>query len=130
MVTGRVAIFLKYFYLTEAPKPNLIRPREFAEYVRVYCRPQVLHGGFDLYRTLAADQVDNENREQRPLTIPVHMIVEPRFQALTQGHFAPQRPQPPLPPCPASITGCWKRLRARSALRSWPSITISLKGNS
>ncbi|MFE1956672.1 alpha/beta fold hydrolase [Streptomyces sp. NPDC059479] len=81
LVTGRVKTFLTYFYPTQSHTPRPVPDNEIAEYTRVYSRPQVLHAGFELYRTWTQDQADNTRLQATPLTIPVRL--------LTQDGFAP-----------------------------------------
>jgi len=76
LVTGRVSTFLTYFYPTQSHVPHPVPANEIAEYVRVFSRPQVLHAGFQLYRTWTQDQVDNTRLEQSPLTIPVRLLTQ------------------------------------------------------
>jgi pimeloyl-ACP methyl ester carboxylesterase len=40
-------------------------------YVRTYCSASVLHGGFELYRTLATDMSDNTSLTTNKLTMPI-----------------------------------------------------------
>ena len=76
LVTGRVNTFLTYFYPTQSHVAQPVPAREIAEYVRVYSRPQVLHAGFQLYRTWPQDQADNAALEATPLTIPVRLLTQ------------------------------------------------------
>jgi pimeloyl-ACP methyl ester carboxylesterase len=41
------------------------------EYVRTYCAAGVLHGGFELYRTVATDTADNSALTADRLTLPI-----------------------------------------------------------
>ncbi len=45
---------------------------EIDEYARTYARPQVLHGGFELYRTLGQDELDNT--AAAPITVPTMLM--------------------------------------------------------
>lgn len=89
LVGGRVRSFLARFYPHVSPKPKPIADAEIDEYARVYRRPSVLHGGFELYRTLPADQRANAAFAARPLTIPVQLISEDRSFAFEAGCYAP-----------------------------------------
>jgi pimeloyl-ACP methyl ester carboxylesterase len=82
LVTGRVGVFLNYFYPTQSHVPHPVPANEIAEYVRVYSRPQVLHAGFQLYRTWTLDQADNARLEATPLTIPVRLLTQSGITAL------------------------------------------------
>ncbi|MFD7379412.1 alpha/beta fold hydrolase [Streptomyces mirabilis] len=81
LVTGKVSQFLTYFYPTQSHVAQPVPADEVNEYVRVYSRPQVLHAGFELYRTWTQDEAGNARLEATPLTIPVRL--------LTQDGFAP-----------------------------------------
>lgn len=85
LVTGRVETFLDYFLrhseVSEQARAGSahelpVAPSALAEYVRVYSRPQVLHAGFELYRTWSADEAENKRLQQTPLTIPVRMLTQ------------------------------------------------------
>jgi pimeloyl-ACP methyl ester carboxylesterase len=76
LVTGRVSVFLHYFYPTQSHVAEPLPESEIAEYVRVYSRPQVLHAGFGLYRTWTTDENDNKKLEEQPLTIPVRLLTQ------------------------------------------------------
>jgi hypothetical protein len=90
LVTGRVDTFLNYFFdhsqisgsaqVSEpSSAPHPVPPDSIAEYVRVYSRPQVLHGGFELYRTWPQDEADNKRLQETPLDIPVRMLAQDGF---------------------------------------------------
>jgi pimeloyl-ACP methyl ester carboxylesterase len=86
LVTGRERQFLSYFYPTFSHSPNVIPARTAVdEYARVYSRPQVLHGGFELYRNWVQNESDNTQLEQKPLTIPVRLITEQGFLEFLLG---------------------------------------------
>ncbi|MGW6898816.1 alpha/beta fold hydrolase [Streptomyces sp. NPDC054919] len=74
LVSGREQLFFSYFYPTQSHVKQPVPRRSVAEYVRVYSRPQVLHAGFELYRTWEQDEVDNQRLEATPLDIPVHVL--------------------------------------------------------
>ncbi|MFI2229757.1 alpha/beta hydrolase [Nocardia testacea] len=85
LVTGRAYPFLDYFFRhsevsDEARATSThalpIHPDSLAEYARVYSRPQVLHAGFQLYRTWKTDEAENKTLMQTPLTIPVRMLTQ------------------------------------------------------
>lgn len=91
LATGRVETFLDYFFrhseVSEAARAASthalpIPPRSLAEYARVYSRPEVLHAGFELYRTWSADEAENRTLEQTPLTIPVRMLTQPGLSSV------------------------------------------------
>ncbi|WP_043492348.1 MULTISPECIES: alpha/beta fold hydrolase [Streptomyces] len=77
LVTGRVETFLNHLF--QSMKSGVGEPvsdSEFAEYVRVYSRPQVLHAGFELYRVWAQDEAENAALQETPLTIPVRLLTQ------------------------------------------------------
>ncbi|MFF8813787.1 alpha/beta fold hydrolase [Streptomyces pactum] len=85
LATGRVGTFLDHFFrhsqISETPQPDPnppspIAPRALAEYTRVFSRPQVLHSGFELYRTWSQDEQENKRLQQDPLTIPVRLVTQ------------------------------------------------------
>jgi pimeloyl-ACP methyl ester carboxylesterase len=81
--------------------------QQIDEFARTYRRPQVLTGGFDLYRTLEQDEADNV--AAAPITVPTMLMtaegllpftrstVEPRMSRITRavevpgaGHWLPE----------------------------------------
>ncbi|WP_211336356.1 alpha/beta fold hydrolase [Nocardia tenerifensis] len=85
LVTDRVTAFLDYFFrhseVSEQARAASdhelpISAESLAEYARVYSRPQVLHAGFELYRTWQIDETENARLQQTPLTIPVRMLTQ------------------------------------------------------
>lgn len=76
LVTGRVETFLTHFFQGMKTAGENISDDEMAEFVRLYSRPQVLHAGFELYRTETQDEADNTKLQETPLTIPVRMITQ------------------------------------------------------
>ncbi len=74
--------------------------REVDEYARTYRRPQVLTGGFELYRTLDKDERDNT--AARPVKVPtllmtaegqvafVRKTLEPRMSAIVRAVDVPK----------------------------------------
>jgi pimeloyl-ACP methyl ester carboxylesterase len=73
--------------------------RQIDEFARTYHRPQVLSGGFDLYRTLERDEADNV--AAAPITVPTMVMtaegllpftrstVEPRMSRITRAVEVP-----------------------------------------
>ncbi|WP_181773772.1 alpha/beta fold hydrolase [Amycolatopsis pittospori] len=55
---------------------------EIGEYARTYSRPEVLHGGFELYRTLGQDAA--ANTEAKPITTPTLLMT-------AEGLLEPQK---------------------------------------
>jgi pimeloyl-ACP methyl ester carboxylesterase len=71
MVADRQRTYLSWFYDNLVAPPNRLAPKAVTEYVRTYCSPSVLHGGFELYRTLATDTSDNTSLTTTKLTLPI-----------------------------------------------------------
>jgi len=71
LVAGRQRTYLGWFHANEVLPPNRIAPAAVTEYVRAYCRPGALHGGFDLCRTIPQDTADNSSLTAHPLTLPI-----------------------------------------------------------
>ena len=71
LVAGRQRTYLSWFFENAVAPGNRIDPAAVTEYVRTYCRPSVLHGGFELYRSLPTDVSDNTSLIGNKLTLPV-----------------------------------------------------------
>ncbi|MCP2166025.1 alpha/beta fold hydrolase [Goodfellowiella coeruleoviolacea] len=91
LVTGREKTFLTYFFehsqigdaaAATATSAQPVPASSIAEYTRVYSRPQVLHAGFELYRTWAQDEAENTRLQAAPLTIPVRLLTQDGFSGL------------------------------------------------
>lgn len=61
---------------------------EVDEYARTYSRPEVLHGGFELYRTLARDAADNT--AAAPITTPTLLLTAQGLLEPTRAAIAPR----------------------------------------
>jgi pimeloyl-ACP methyl ester carboxylesterase len=61
---------------------------EIDEYARTYGRPAVLHGGFELYRTIARDVEDNV--AARPITTPTLLMTATGLLEPTRATLAPR----------------------------------------
>lgn len=83
LIGDHVRFFLAKFYLHNSPAPHPISAKELTEFTRTYRRPSVLHGGFQLYRTLARDQKDNAAAAASPLRQPVLLLTQ-------SGYFEPE----------------------------------------
>jgi pimeloyl-ACP methyl ester carboxylesterase len=71
LVQGRQRTYLGWFYDHAVSAPNRLDDAAVTEYVRTYCRPGTLHGGFELYRTEAVDRADNTSVATDRLTLPI-----------------------------------------------------------
>jgi pimeloyl-ACP methyl ester carboxylesterase len=71
LVAGRQRTYLRWFFEHAAAQANRIDPAAVTEYVRTYCRPSVLHNGFELYRAIPTDASDNASLTADKLTLPV-----------------------------------------------------------
>ncbi len=91
LVAGQVGTFLTYFFQhsqisesgqSTAAQPVPVPPDSLAEYTRVFSRRQVLHAGFELYRTWAQDETENRRLQDAPLTIPVRLLTQDGFSGV------------------------------------------------
>ncbi|WP_405059572.1 alpha/beta hydrolase [Kribbella sp. NBC_01505] len=62
--------------------------REIDEFARTYSRPQVLTGGFNLYRTL--DQDERDNRAAKPITTPTLLLTAQGLLPFTRSTLQPR----------------------------------------
>ncbi len=76
LVDGLQRTYLSWFYNNLVQPPNQLSPTAVAEYIRTYCKPSVLHGGFELYRTEGVDRADNSALTQDKLSLPI-LIMSP-----------------------------------------------------
>lgn len=63
---------IEFRSLTKGQGDVLFTDTEIDEYARTYSRPEVLHGGFELYRTLDQDVV--ANTAASPITTPTLLM--------------------------------------------------------
>lgn len=91
LVAGQVGTFLSYFFehsqisgsaQSTAAQPIPASADSLAEYTRVFSRQQVLHAGFELYRTWAQDETENKRLQDAPLTIPVRLLTQDGFSGV------------------------------------------------
>ncbi|CAK4031801.1 alpha beta-hydrolase [Lecanosticta acicola] len=59
LVTGRERIYLKHFFDRLAQNSNAISPHDLDVYTNAYSAPGALRAGFNVYRTLEQDKLDN-----------------------------------------------------------------------
>jgi pimeloyl-ACP methyl ester carboxylesterase len=72
LVSGREEAYLGWFYRTFGDRPDAIADEEMREYLRTYTQAEALRAGFELYRALPQDIVDNAAvAEDGPLPMPV-----------------------------------------------------------
>ncbi|MFJ9004027.1 alpha/beta fold hydrolase [Streptomyces canus] len=121
LVTGRVETFLTHFFQGMRTAGENVSVDELAEFVRLFSRPQVLHAGFELYRTEAQDEADNTNLQETPLTIPVRMITQAGLADMVLAPLQDAPPTPPPPTSPAPDTSS----STRHPTASWPRSTPS-----
>jgi len=74
MVQGRQLTYLSWFYDNLVAPSNRIDATAVTEYVRTYCIPSVLHGGFQLYRELPTDASENSSLTTNKLTLPILLM--------------------------------------------------------
>ncbi len=72
LVTGREREYLAAFFEVSEFMEGAVGDDDIDEYTRTYRRPEQLHAGFELYRSLGRDAQDNVSLvEQGRLTMPV-----------------------------------------------------------
>lgn len=72
LIAGREHIYFTWFYRNWGHHPNVLPDEAIAEYLRVYSQPGALRAGFDYYRNLPRDVIDNQATNQTfKLTMPV-----------------------------------------------------------
>jgi len=59
LTQGREDVYLGWFYDTFAWRPDAITADDRREYLRTYCRPGAMRAGFEFYRALDQDALDN-----------------------------------------------------------------------
>lgn len=94
LVTGRVEVFLRYFFdsMKTGDRAN-VSDAEMAEFTRVYSRDQVLVAGFELYRHETQEEEENAEFQLDPLTIPVRMITQDGLAGLVLEPLQDAAPQ-------------------------------------
>jgi len=60
LTAGREDIYLGFFYRTWGARPDAISKEAQREYLRAYRRPGAMRAGFNLYRAMRQDVLDNE----------------------------------------------------------------------
>ena len=70
LVTGRQALYFRYFINELAMTPSAISDADFAEFAKAYGTPARLTAGFEFYRAFPQDKVANAAATQ-PLDVPV-----------------------------------------------------------
>jgi len=72
LIAGREDIYLGWFYRNYGHRPDVISDLDIAEYLRVYRQPGALRAGFEYYRAIPRDIVDNQASAARfKLPMPV-----------------------------------------------------------
>ena len=74
LVTGREDIFFGYEFAIQTGNGKKLPDDVIDYYVRILSNPEALHGSFALYRAWDATVAQNEQRQTRPLTMPVLAI--------------------------------------------------------
>jgi pimeloyl-ACP methyl ester carboxylesterase len=60
LTAGREDVYLGFFYRTWGERPDAISPEAQAEYLRAYRQPGAMRAGFEYYRAMRQDIIDNE----------------------------------------------------------------------
>jgi len=72
LTAGREELYLGFFYRAWGARPDAISEKAQREYLRTYCQPGAMRAGFNLYRAMRQDVVDNEAfTAQGKLQMPV-----------------------------------------------------------
>jgi pimeloyl-ACP methyl ester carboxylesterase len=72
LVAGREELYLGWFYDNYGHRRDVISAEERAEYLRTYSQPGALRAGFEYYRALEQDVLDNARRaEEYRIAVPV-----------------------------------------------------------
>lgn len=75
LTAGRERIYLTWFYRTFGHRPDAISEADINEYLRTYGQPEAMRAGFEYYRALAQDAIDNAKIVERfKLPMPVLAI--------------------------------------------------------
>jgi pimeloyl-ACP methyl ester carboxylesterase len=86
LVRGREDIFFGYEFAIQGGKP--LPDDALKYYFRLFSDPDVLRGGFGLYRAWDATLAQNDQRAARPLTMPVLAIGGADSWGDMVGHLA------------------------------------------
>ena len=71
LVTGREDVFFGYEFAIQTGNGKKLPDDVIDYYVRILSNPEALHGSFTLYRAWDPTVAQNEQRQTRPLTMPV-----------------------------------------------------------
>jgi pimeloyl-ACP methyl ester carboxylesterase len=90
LVTGKVEIYLRYFFTFNVYDRNSIADDEIKEYVGAYSQPGALRAGFAYYRAISQDVEANQRYARTKLKMPVLAL----GGALTTGEGTLRQLQP------------------------------------
>jgi pimeloyl-ACP methyl ester carboxylesterase len=71
LIQGQEREYLTWFYRNEAYNPDAITEADIDEYVSHYSAPGAMRAGFEYYRAVPEDTMQNLNYSKTKLTIPV-----------------------------------------------------------
>ena len=71
LVQGKEMTYLSWFYQNLAYNPAAITQEAINEYVSKYSAPGGMHAGFEHYRAMPQDAIQNQNYSKTKLTMPV-----------------------------------------------------------
>ncbi|MFS4418591.1 alpha/beta fold hydrolase [Maribacter sp. 2307ULW6-5] len=74
LVTGREALYLKWFFDHKMVVRDAINDEDFEEYVSTFSKPETLKSGFDYYRAFNVSAEQNLNGKNSKLGMPVLAI--------------------------------------------------------
>jgi pimeloyl-ACP methyl ester carboxylesterase len=71
LVQGKEMIYLSWFYQNLAYNPSAITQEDINEYVSHYSAPGGMHAGFEYYRAIPQEAIENMNYSKTKLPMPV-----------------------------------------------------------
>src|SRR4249920_452783 len=71
LVQGKEMLYLSWFYHNLANNPAAITQEDINEYVSHYSAPGGMRAGFEYYRAIPQDAIQNQNYSKTKLTMPV-----------------------------------------------------------
>jgi pimeloyl-ACP methyl ester carboxylesterase len=87
LVHGREDLFFGWQFRSKAARPDSIGEDDIAVYVKAYSTPDALRAGFDYYRAIETNLVQNAHRKQAQLAMPLLLVAGEKGvgQAMVDG---------------------------------------------
>ena len=70
LVQGKELLYLTWFFKNLAYNPSAVTP-DINEFVNHYSAPGAMRAGFEYYRAVPQDAIENQNYSKTKLTMPV-----------------------------------------------------------